>query len=148
MFGPPGHLYVYRIYGMHWCANVVCGPEGLPGAVLVRALAPLTGEAAMAALRPAARRPTDLANGPGRLCQALGISAVHDGIDLLGPHSEVLLVDDGTPPPASPGRSGRIGVHQAQSQLWRWWVPGEPAVSRGKPAVSRGEAVQGGVRPA
>ncbi|MDA8072973.1 MAG: DNA-3-methyladenine glycosylase [Actinomycetota bacterium] len=140
MFGPPGHLYVYRIYGMHCCANVVCGPEGAAGAVLVRALAPLAGREAMAARRPAARRAADLANGPGRLCQALGIDTGHDGIDLLAARSPVLLVDDGTPPPVSPGRSERVGVRHGRRHLWRWWVPGDPAVSRARPARGGPEA--------
>lgn len=132
MFGPPGHLYVYRIYGMHCCANVVCEPDGIAGAVLVRALAPLAGAGSMAARRPKATRLVDLANGPGRLCQALGIDATHDGVDLLDPRSPVLLLDDGTPPPATPGCSGRIGVRDGRSQQWRWWVPGEPTVSRAR----------------
>ena len=83
MFGPPGHLYVYFTYGMHWCANAVCGEDGEGVAVLLRAGAPLAGLEAMWASRPAARRDRDLANGPAKLCQALGIDGALDGADLV-----------------------------------------------------------------
>src|SRR6202043_2788214 len=112
MFGPPGFLYVYFTYGMHWCANVVCGPDGEAAAVLVRALAPLRGLEAMREARPAARVDRDLCNGPAKLCSALGITGVDNGSDLLGPGQgrspgAVQLVDDGTPPPRRPARGTR-----------------------------------------
>ncbi len=132
MFGPPGRLYVYFTYGMHWCANVVCGPEGAAGAVLVRALAPLAGLEAMARARPAARRPRDLANGPAKLCQALGITGADNGTDLLGA-GPVTLQADGTPAPRRPDRGPRVGISVAADLPWRFSVPGDPHVSGPRP---------------
>jgi DNA-3-methyladenine glycosylase len=134
MFGPAGGLYVYFTYGMHWCANVVCGHEGEGVAVLLRAGAPLSGVEEMWAARPAARRERDLANGPAKLCQALGIDGGRDGVDLTRPGSEVVLVDDGHAPPRRPGRSPRIGISVAVDRPWRWYVPDEPHVSRARTA--------------
>jgi DNA-3-methyladenine glycosylase len=135
MFGPPGFLYVYFTYGMHWCANVVCGPDGEAAAVLIRALAPLAGLEAMRAARPAARTDRDLCNGPAKLCQALGITGADNGVDLLAGRARgdgdgaVRLRDDGTPPPRRPGRGTRIGIKVATEKRWRFWVPGDPHVS-------------------
>jgi DNA-3-methyladenine glycosylase len=129
MFGPPGHLYVYFTYGMHWCANVVCGPEGEASAVLLRAGAPLAGVEEMVLARPAARRERDLCNGPAKLCQALGIDGAANGDDLVAAGGVVVL-DDGTPPPDRPGVSTRIGISAGQEHPWRWFVPGDPNVSR------------------
>ena len=146
MFGPPGHLYVYFTYGMHHCANVVCGPEGVCSAVLLRALAPLAGEPIMRRARNAASRrrstrplrPVDFCSGPARLCQAFGLDRRDDGADLVAvPASPVrgrlpiFIVHDGAPPPNQPGRSGRIGVSQAPHRHWRFCVAGDPNVSRG-----------------
>ena len=130
MFGPTGHLYVYFTYGMHWCSNVVCNPAGGGGAVLLRALHPLEGLDVMWSRRPKARRERDLCSGPARLAQALGLTGAFDGTNLSkGP---VLLLDDGTPPPAEPGNSVRIGLSpgKGDESPWRWWVPGDPNVSR------------------
>ncbi len=144
MFGPPGHLYVYFTYGMHHCANVVCGEEGVCSAVLLRAVAPLTGEDIMRRARTAAsrRRSTkplrviDLCSGPARLCQAFGLDRRYDGADLVpAPVSRsagrlpIFIADDGTPPPKEPGRSGRSGVSQAANRPWRFYVVGDPNVS-------------------
>ncbi len=132
MFGPPGFLYVYFTYGMHWCANVVCGPDGEAAAVLIRALAPVSGLEAMRARRPKARRDLDLCNGPAKLCQALGITGTDTGTDLLGRgEGGVRLLDDGTPPPRRPARGPRIGIREATERRWRFWVPGDPNVSKG-----------------
>ena len=134
MFGPAGFLYVYFTYGMHWCANVVCGPPGTATAVLVRAIAPVAGVDAMRAARPAAHRDTDLGNGPAKLCQALGITGVHNGTDLLArPAGPVRLCTDGTPPPQRPAQGVRVGIAVATGRPWRWWVPGDPHVSRARP---------------
>ena len=134
MFGPGGYLYVYFTYGMHWCANVVCGPEGQAGAVLIRALAPLRGLDEMRAARGAvARRDRDLCNGPAKLCQALGITGADNGVDLVGrtrPAGAVRLLDDGTPPPERPAQGRRIGIRVATEEPWRFWVAGEESVSR------------------
>jgi DNA-3-methyladenine glycosylase len=132
MFGPPGHLYVYFTYGMHWCANAVCGDRGEGVAVLLRAAAPVDGLDAMRALRPLARRDQDLLSGPAKLCQAYGITGAHDGADLVKGDLEVVLADDGTPPPAEPSIGPRIGLAAGKGDRhpWRWWIAGDPNVSR------------------
>jgi DNA-3-methyladenine glycosylase len=131
MFGPPGHLYVYFSYGMHWCANAVCGEDGVGSAVLLRALAPMAGLDVMRALRLAARRDRDLCSGPARLCQAFGITRDSDGADLTvrtagGPW----IGDDGLAPPDVPGVSLRIGITKGAEHPWRWFVPGDVNISR------------------
>lgn len=130
MFGKPGLLYVYFSYGVHWCANVVCATEGIAHAVLLRALAPTAGLDQMRAARVAARREADYCSGPGKLCQALGLNRSHDGADLLTGDRGVRLVDDGTSPPERPGVGVRIGLSAGADHPWRWWVPGDPNVSR------------------
>jgi DNA-3-methyladenine glycosylase len=129
MFGPPGHLYVYFTYGMHHCANVVTGPTGDGQAVLLRAVAPLAGVDEMRARRSAARREVDLANGPGKLCEAFGIGREMDGVALTAAGG-VWIGDDGVGPPARPARSARVGITKATRHPWRWSVPGDPHVSR------------------
>lgn len=95
MFGRPGLLYVYFTYGMHWCANAVCGPGATPHAVLLRAAVPLTGTEAMRARRPAAKRDRALLSGPANLARAFGLDGTHDGTDLTrGP---LRILDDGEP---------------------------------------------------
>ena len=132
MFGKPGLLYVYFTYGMHWCANAVCGEEGIGVAVLLRALAPLEGVDEMWAVRSKARRERDLCSGPAKLAEALGITGAHDGADLVTGDRGPRIVDDGTPPPAGPANGVRIGlaVGKGEEHLWRWWVPDDPNVSR------------------
>ena len=130
MFGPPGGLYVYFTYGMHWCANAVCGDEDEGVAVLLRAAAPLQGTDEMFVARgPAARRPADLCSGPAKLCQAFGLDRSNDGADLVTADHGITIVDDGTPPPDDPGVSVRIGLAAGADHPWRWYVRGEPNVS-------------------
>jgi DNA-3-methyladenine glycosylase len=133
MFGPSGHLYVYFTYGMHWCANVVCQPEGTGHAVLLRALAPVAGLPLMRRARPPGTLDRNLTNGPAKLCQALGITGQDDGADLVTGDRRLTISDDGVPPPPRPGVSGRIGISQAADFPWRWWVPGDRYVSTGRP---------------
>lgn len=141
MFGRAGHLYVYFTYGMHWCANVVCGADGVAGAVLLRALAPVSGLAAMRADRPAARADRDLCSGPAKLCQALGITRAFDGVDLCRAGGPAALLDDGTPPPERPAQGVRIGLRVATELPWRFWIAGDPNVSR--PARAGGRRIRG-----
>jgi DNA-3-methyladenine glycosylase len=131
MFGPPGGLYVYFTYGMHWCANAVCGEEGDGVAVLLRAVAPLDGLEAMHLARgPAVRRERDLCSGPAKLCQAFGLDGSFDGADLVSGDRGVTIIDDGTRPPRRPGNSARIGLTAGAEHPWRWYVPGDLNLSR------------------
>jgi DNA-3-methyladenine glycosylase len=134
MFGRPGLLYVYRSYGIHWCANVVAGSDGEAEAVLVRAVEPVAGLDAMRRSRGERVAERDLANGPGKLCAALGIDGRHDGVDLLDPASPVLLLRDALRPPARPVATSRIGITKAVEHPWRYLVPGHPGASRGRPS--------------
>jgi len=130
MFGRPGRLYVYFVYGMHWCANVVAGaPPDDAGAVLLRAATPIDGLDLMRTRRPAARRDRELCAGPARLADAFGLDRAHDGVDLVrGPFA---LHDDGTPPPARPVRTTRVGLRAGRGDRdrLRWFVPGVADVS-------------------
>ena len=137
MFGEPGHLYVYFTYGMHWGSNAVCGDAGVGMGVLLRAAEPLLGVDAMRELRPAARRDRDLASGPGRLSQALGITGALDGADLVTADRGIAIVSDGMPPPAEPAVGPRIGVSRALDLPWRWHVPGNAHVSARNPGPPR-----------
>ena len=131
MFGPPGHLYVYFTYGMHWCANVVAETDGVAAAVLLRALTPLQGVDAMYTARgPTARRHRDLCSGPAKLTQALGIDGDLDGADLVSGDRGVTIVDDTEPPPPSPAVTTRIGVSNGADLPWRFYVEGPPDISR------------------
>jgi DNA-3-methyladenine glycosylase len=144
MFGPPGRLYVYFSYGVHWCANVVVGPEGRGSAVLLRAGEVVVGEELARSRRPAARVVRDLARGPARLTQALAIGPGDRGADLLDPGSAVRLYR-GTAP-ASVSAGPRVGISQATDLPWRFWETDAPSVSvfraGGKPR--RGGAGQDG----
>ncbi len=132
MFGPGGTAYVYFVYGRHWCFNVVAGPEGSPGAVLVRALEPLGGTEVMLRRR-GGREP--LASGPARLCEALGIDGAFDGHDLSRPP---LRLECGGVAAGEVAVSGRIGVSRAERLPLRFYIRGNPHVSTGphEPAAS------------
>lgn len=126
MFGPAGHLYVYRSYGMHFCANVSYGPAGIAGGVLLRAAEIVEGHELVASRRPGIRRGSDAARGPGNLGSALGLTLADNGIDLFGDDPDVSLVLA----PGTAGRSGpRVGISTASDWPWRLWIPGSPAVS-------------------
>jgi DNA-3-methyladenine glycosylase len=130
MFGPPGHMYVYFTYGMHWCCNAVCGETRDGTAVLLRALHPLTGLEQMHAVRPHARRDIDLCNGPAKLTQAMGISGEHDGVPLFRKRGLFSIVDDGTAPPTDAAGFPRVGISRGTEHLWRWCVPDNRHVSK------------------
>ncbi len=134
MFGPPGHAYVYRSYGIHWCLNLVCGPE--PGsAVLIRALEPRAGIPLMQERRNSAVL-RDLCRGPGRLCQALAITDALDGHPLDTPPFRLMRPDAIQAVTAGP----RIGITRGIDTPWRFWLDGSAFVSR-MPARPRGAAL-------
>ncbi len=127
MFGEPGHAYVYFTYGMHFCVNLVCGPDGTASAVLLRAGEIVEG-AELARARRNGSPVRDLARGPARLCQALGIARELNGADVCVPGE--LMIHEGAPVPAPLVRSGpRTGVSSAHDTPWRFWVEGDPSVS-------------------
>lgn len=124
MFGPPGYLYVYLIYGMHHCMNFVTEEDGTAGAVLIRAAEPLVGFEDVADPRPLA--------GPGKVCAALAVSRAHKGLDLCAP--PLFVADDGFVVPRI-GRSARVGVDYAGAwarRKLRFYIPGNPHVSRAR----------------
>jgi DNA-3-methyladenine glycosylase len=127
MFGPAGHLYVYFVYGMHFCANVVSLVDGVPGAVLLRAGEVVDGVDTAWARRPAARGAAELARGPARLTSVLGLDRTANGLDLTDPASPVRLYAGD---PVADVRTGpRVGVAAAMEVPWRFWSAGSPAVS-------------------
>jgi DNA-3-methyladenine glycosylase len=125
MFGPPGHAYVYRSYGIHWCLNFTCDVEGRAEAVLVRALKPEQGLDVMRERRRVEAERA-LASGPGKLCQALGVTGAHDGLVLDAPPFELLARAE-TPEIAT---GPRIGITKATELSWRYGAKGSPYLSR------------------
>jgi DNA-3-methyladenine glycosylase len=130
MFGPPGYAYVYQIYGLHYCVNVVTGPEGVGEAVLIRALEPTEGIALMQARR-GTTKPGDLCRGPGRLVQAMGINKAMNGMSLTEPPFQVLPATayPGAKEPFRMVTTTRIGITQGADLPYRFYVEGSPFVS-------------------
>jgi DNA-3-methyladenine glycosylase len=131
MFGPPGHVYVYRSYGIHWCLNVVCEQEGVANAVLIRALEPLAGVDEMR-VRRGLDEPRLLCSGPGRLCQALGLTGEHDGLPLDEPPFELRPRSGEVELVTGP----RIGISKAAERPWRYGLLGSPFLSRPFPRAT------------
>ena len=132
MFGPPGHAYVYRSYGIHWCLNLVCEEEGSAAAVLIRALEPACRIDVMRERRGLVN-PRLLCAGPGRLCQALGVTRDDDGLALDEPPFELLPADAARAVVAAP----RIGISVATDLPWRYCAAGSPYLSRPLPRPRR-----------
>jgi DNA-3-methyladenine glycosylase len=136
MWGEPGHLYVYLSHGIHSCVNVVCGPAGVAGGILLRGGEVIEGTDAAARRRPAARSPRDLARGPGRLGDAVGLRhPLHDGIDavepvpLAGARAALWLPNRPVAPFAAGPRVGVAGSAGTDAFPWRFWIEGDPTVS-------------------
>ena len=128
MFGPPARAYVYFIYGNHYCFNVVTNEVGIGEAVLIRALEPVEGLHLMQKRRGKGQKKTNLTSGPGKLCQAMGINSKHNGYSLL---EYPLFITAGTSSEDfSIGVSGRIGINKGQDKQWRFFIKGNPFVSR------------------
>ena len=125
MFGPPGYAYIYRSYGIHWCLNFVCEPEGIASAVLIRALAPTHGLAAMRRRR-GVKDERLLCSGPGRLCEALGITDKHYGLALDEPPFRILARDSVVEVATGP----RIGITKAVDHPWRYGLKDSRFVSK------------------
>jgi DNA-3-methyladenine glycosylase len=136
MFGPPGHLYLYFTYGMHWCANLVCGPEGTASAVLLRAGEVVAGLEQARIHRPAAAKDTALARGPANLVRALGLGPQHNGLDVIG-RGPVLIRARGTTGQAGIRTGPRVGVGTGATRPWRFWLEGDPTVSAYRPGTRK-----------
>ncbi|GAA4860400.1 DNA-3-methyladenine glycosylase [Pseudonocardia benzenivorans] len=137
MFGPAGHLYVYFVYGMHFCANVSCLPDGEAGAVLLRAGEVLSDLGVARLRRPTARRDDDLARGPARLASLLGLRREHNGIDVTDAASPVRLRVGERVPDSRIATGPRVGVAAAAALPWRFWDAASPAVSAYRPGRER-----------
>lgn len=128
IFGPPGHAYVYRIYGMYCCLNVVAGPDGVPGCVLIRAVEPLAGIELMRSRRPAARKLTDLASGPGKLTAAFSIGMDLYGADLLDGPLTIRVPEPRRAPIVRSSR--RIGISKSEELDLRFFIADNEYVSK------------------
>lgn len=135
MFGPPGHLYVYFTYGMHWCGNLVCGPEGVASAVLLRAGEVIDGLDVARSLRPGIAKDHALARGPANLVRAIGLGPENNGHDVCAPGGPRVHARDGAPGEIRTGP--RVGVRLGATRPWRFWLADEPSVSAYRPATRR-----------
>lgn len=130
MFGPPGHAYVYMIYGFYFCLNVVTEPVGYPAAVLIRAIEPLENVGAMKRLRKNPAKDTNIGSGPGKLCMAMSIDKALNGADLSG---RTIWIEDRNLEPGTIATSPRVGIDYAgeyKDKPWRFFVEHNPHVSR------------------
>jgi DNA-3-methyladenine glycosylase len=137
MFGPAGHLYVYFTYGMHHCTNIVCGPAGVASALLLRAGEIVEGREVARHRRPTSKSPADLASGPARLAKALGLTTAYSGRDLLEPPFGLVLPDSPVAHVSSGPRVGVSGAGGSDEYAWRFWITGDPTVSKYKAAKRR-----------
>ena len=137
MFGPAGHLYVYFTYGMHHCANIVCGPEGVASALLLRAGEVVAGEELALARRPTSKAPKDRASGPARFATAMGLTTADSGRDALCPPFRLELPAAPATAISSGPRVGVSGAGGSDDYPWRFWLSGDPTVSRYKAAKVR-----------
>jgi DNA-3-methyladenine glycosylase len=128
IFGPPGHAYVYFIYGMYQCLNLICEPDGTAGGVLIRALEPLAGIEIMRGRRPAARKVEDLASGPGKLTLAMAIGPQHNGVDVT--RGSLVVREPITPHRFEIQTTPRIGISQCVDAPLRFVVAGNGSVSK------------------
>ncbi len=151
MFGPPGHVYVYFTYGMHWCMNLVCGPDGTASAVLLRAGEVVEGEELARSRRVAARTARDLARGPARLAQALAVDKGCNDLDACDPGSPLRIRRAPRIPRSRIRRGPRVGLAGAADRPWRFHVDGEPSVSVYRPHAPKrrptGESVSASAPP-
>ena len=137
MFGPAGHLYVYFTYGMHHCTNIVCGPAGVASALLLRAGEVVDGLELARLRRPTSKTPADLASGPARLAKALGLKTADSGRDALAPPFRLELPSVPGGAVSSGPRVGVAGAGGTDEYAWRYWLTGDPTVSRYKAAKPR-----------
>ncbi|WP_457966679.1 DNA-3-methyladenine glycosylase [Arthrobacter sp. D1-29] len=137
MFGPAGHLYVYFTYGMHHCANIVCGPAGVASAVLLRAGEVTAGHQLAQRRRPTSQSTADLASGPARLAKALGLTTADSGRDALAVPFRLELPVEPVAAISSGPRVGVSGAGGSDRYAWRFWITGDPTVSRYKAAKAR-----------
>lgn len=136
MYGPPGHLYAYFTYGMHVCANIVCSPEGIASGVLLRAGQIVQGIEIARSRRDSSKRDTDLAQGPARLCVALGIGLADNGTDVRSGRVRLTLGEPVEAFDKGP-RTGVSGAGGTDHYPWRFWIPGDPTVSPYKAHVPK-----------